>query len=147
MTDQLEARSFVAQLITKAVLCIDDEVALNHIIDACDNDTDLDDLAHTIVDAAHSARITLSWGDQSSWRIERGGKPLHTVASLAEAQTIGQLLVRADTGNHTVTVRWVCVVCDSEEDLCPACGDGDPSVLFARGILTDDAYEIVRIDA
>jgi hypothetical protein len=146
MTDRLDAHSYAAQIITKQILCIDEDTALGWIADAGTDSADIDTLAHEIVDAAHGARITLSWTTPEKWRIERDGILLHTVTGRDEAQAIGQLLIHAETGDRAAAIRWVCAVCDSEEDLCPACGLEAPPTLHARGILTDGHYEIVRDD-
>lgn len=146
MTDLLETRAVAAQLIHTAIQRIDSETAAHHIIDTMDEGTDVDTLAFAADNAVHEATVYLDWDSGTRWQIQRAGEALHTVTTLAEAQTIGQLLIRAETGDRTVTIRWVCAVCDSEEDFCPSCGGDDPSILVARGILTDEHYEIVRVD-
>lgn len=142
MTDQLETRAVAAQLIHNAIQRIDYTIAADHIRDTYHEDTDVDALALAAEDAAHTATVHLTWGDEPRWTIRRNGQPLHMVDSRAEAETIGRLLVRAETGDHTVRVYWVCPACDSLEDFCPACGDGWPTVLVARGILTAATYSI-----
>ncbi|MER5843193.1 hypothetical protein ABT099_23435 [Streptomyces prasinus] len=145
MSDQLEARSIAAQLIHQAIQRIDCKIAADHIIDTMGEDVDVDALAFAAENAAHAATVHLAWEKQESWQIQRGGEALHTVTGRDEAQTVGQLLIRAETGDHTVAIRWVCAVCDSEEDTCPECWDGEPSVLVARGILTEQPYELERV--
>lgn len=146
MTDLLEARAIAAQLIHNAIQRIDSETAAHHIIDTMDEGTDVDTLAFAADNAVREAAVYLDWDSGTRWHIDRGGETLRTVTSLAEAQTIGQLLIRAETGDRTVTIRWVCAVCDSEEEFCPSCGGDGPSMLVARGILTNEYYEIIRVD-
>lgn len=147
MTDQLEARAIAAQLIHNAIQAIDSATATDYIADAMADEPDPDTLALAAADAAHAATVYLDWDGGQRWQIQRGGETLHAVGSLGEARTVGQLLIRTETGDRTATVRWACPVCDSEEDLCPVCGGDEPSRLIARGILTGEPYEIVRVGA
>lgn len=140
--DQFEVRAIAAQLIDNAVKRIDAEIAADHIADTMGEDADVDTLAFAAEDAAHAATVHLTWGEQPRWRIQRGSDVLHTAATPAEAKTIGQLLIRAETGDWTVAIRWVCALCDSEEDFCPGCFDGEPSLFAARGILAAGPYSI-----
>lgn len=146
MTDQLEARAIAAQLIHNAIQNIDSTTAIDYILDAMADEPDPDTLALAAADAAHAATVYLDWDGGRRWQIQRGGEVLHTVDTLTEARTVGRLLIRTETGDRTVTIRWVCPVCDSEEDYCPVCRGDEPSRLIARGILTDEMYEIVRVD-
>lgn len=82
---------------------------------------------------------------KTRWMIRRDGRPLHAVDTRQDAETIGQLLIRAETCDPTVRIRWVCPVCDSEDDACPTCGDELPVVLAARGIITTGEYTIEPI--